>query len=58
MATLDLGELAETEGVCAAWFARHRCTAAVVRPDRYVYGVASDARELDALLEELRSALH
>jgi len=58
MATLDLGELAETEGVCAAWFERHRCTAAVVRPDRYVYGVASDARELDALLDELRNALH
>ncbi|WP_132980382.1 bifunctional 3-(3-hydroxy-phenyl)propionate/3-hydroxycinnamic acid hydroxylase [Pigmentiphaga sp. D-2] len=58
MTTLDLGALAETEGVCRAWFERYRCTAAVVRPDRYVYGVAADARELDALLDELRSALH
>lgn len=59
MTALHLGrDLAETEGVCAAWFERHGCTAAVVRPDRYVYGVAADARGLEALLDELRNALY
>ncbi|OVZ64289.1 FAD-binding monooxygenase [Pigmentiphaga sp. NML080357] len=59
VATLHFGRvLAETEGVCAAWFERNACVAALVRPDRYVYGVAADARELDALLDELRTALH
>ncbi|VCU68972.1 3-(3-hydroxy-phenyl)propionate/3-hydroxycinnamic acid hydroxylase [Pigmentiphaga humi] len=59
LALLRLGrDLEETEGVCAAWFARHQCAAAVVRPDRYVYGTAATAQELDALLETLRNKLH
>jgi 3-(3-hydroxy-phenyl)propionate hydroxylase len=44
-------EVVETEGVLAAWFAKHDCAAAVVRPDHYVYGVARDAA---ALAEQLR----
>lgn len=50
--------LRETEGVAAAWFHRHGCRAAIVRPDRYVYGVASDGRELRALLDGLATRLH
>lgn len=48
----------ETEGVVAAWFERHGCQAALVRPDRYVYGVACDSAELESLLKSLISKLH
>ncbi|MEJ8851443.1 bifunctional 3-(3-hydroxy-phenyl)propionate/3-hydroxycinnamic acid hydroxylase [Variovorax rhizosphaerae] len=52
--TLRLGDsLPETEGIAAAWFRRHGCRAAIVRPDRYVYGVASNAPELAAQLDAL-----
>lgn len=45
--------LNETEGVAASWFQRFGCQAALVRPDRYVYGVASSPSTLAALIEEL-----
>jgi len=39
------------------WFERHRCMAAIVRPDHYVYGLAdSDAaldRQLAAMAQQL-----
>ncbi len=43
----------EAEGVLARWFERHACRAALVRPDHYVHGVASDAQELSAQLAAL-----
>ncbi|WP_316213661.1 MULTISPECIES: bifunctional 3-(3-hydroxy-phenyl)propionate/3-hydroxycinnamic acid hydroxylase [unclassified Bradyrhizobium] len=43
----------EESGVVARWFERHGCSAALVRPDHYVYGVARDETELAALLSEL-----
>jgi 3-(3-hydroxy-phenyl)propionate hydroxylase len=49
--------LRETEGVAAAWFQRHGCHAAIVRPDRYVYGVAATASDLDAQLRALAARL-
>lgn len=48
----------EVDGVLAAWFRRNECSAAIVRPDHYVYGVASDAATLAASLEQLEAALH
>ena len=51
------GGTPETEGVAQAWFARHQCVAALVRPDHYVYGVARTAGEVEPLLDELASAL-
>jgi 3-(3-hydroxy-phenyl)propionate hydroxylase len=55
---LRLGtDLQENDGVAAGWFARHACLAAVVRPDRYVYGVASSSGTLAALLEEVAMRL-
>ncbi len=51
------GEWVERDGVAAAWFARHGVTAAIIRPDNYVYGVATDAASLSALCDELRGAL-
>ena len=49
--------LTEAEGVLAAWFAQHQCVAALVRPDHYVYGVAADTQQLDALLRDLKQQI-
>jgi 3-(3-hydroxy-phenyl)propionate hydroxylase len=49
---IGAGAMVETEGVVARWMQRHRCLAALVRPDHYVYGVAADAPQRDALLRE------
>lgn len=46
------GGLQETEGVVAEWLRRHEAVAALVRPDHYVFGVAGDAAEAQALLQE------
>jgi len=63
-ATPDLGVIAlatgparELDGVVAAWMLRHDCRAALLRPDHYVYGTASTAPELQALLAERAAAL-
>lgn len=59
LSVLIFGEsLQETEGVVAAWFQRHHCTAALVRPDRYVYGVATERDGLIAMLQTLSSRLN
>ena len=47
----------ETEGLFASWARQQACDAVVVRPDRYVYGVASDTGTLNALVERLHRAL-
>jgi len=39
------------------WFEKHRCVAAVVRPDHYVYGVAEDDAALDRLLADMSKEL-
>jgi hypothetical protein len=39
------------------WFEKHGCTAAVVRPDHYVYGVARDDATLDRLLADVSKEL-
>jgi len=53
------GGLVESEGVLRDWFARHGVSAAIVRPDHYVYGTAADGetltRELKGLAERLIS---
>lgn len=56
--TLTLAALAETDGVLAAWFDRHRCAAALVRPDHYVFGTAADAAGVPELIAQARAALH
>lgn len=47
----------ELDGVMAGWFDRHGCSAAIVRPDHYVFGVAPDAAKLIGVLRELRNRL-
>ncbi|MGM4964859.1 bifunctional 3-(3-hydroxy-phenyl)propionate/3-hydroxycinnamic acid hydroxylase MhpA [Tardiphaga sp. 1201_B9_N1_1] len=49
--------LTEEDGVLAAWFDHHDCRAAIVRPDHYVFGVASETSALDALLTDLAERL-
>jgi 3-(3-hydroxy-phenyl)propionate hydroxylase len=53
----NLDALDEADGVLAAWFDRHRCEAALVRPDHYVFGTAADAGAVPALVAEAASAL-
>ncbi len=47
----------EADGVVAAWFAGHGATAAIVRPDNYVYAVANDAAGLADGIADLATAL-
>ncbi len=51
---VDLADPAwpEADQVVAVWMARHQCHAALVRPDHYVFGVASGAAELEALADD------
>ncbi|WP_439596346.1 bifunctional 3-(3-hydroxy-phenyl)propionate/3-hydroxycinnamic acid hydroxylase [Falsiroseomonas sp.] len=53
-ATLHLDDVEEQDGLLAAWFARHAVQAAIIRPDHYVYGVATDAATLEHLLQALQ----
>src|SRR5262249_15707750 len=48
-----LRELTETDGLFTAWAKSYGCTAAVVRPDRYVFGLARDAAELNCLVADV-----
>lgn len=47
----------ECDGVVTDWFARHGARAALVRPDHYVFGVASDAAALPGLVADLEARL-
>ena len=40
----------------AAWLSDHHCHAVVLRPDRYIAGLAQEAPDLDALCEHLPGA--
>ncbi|TRL34887.1 bifunctional 3-(3-hydroxy-phenyl)propionate/3-hydroxycinnamic acid hydroxylase [Rhizobium straminoryzae] len=55
--TTDAAVLRERDGVLAAWFDRHGAIAAVVRPDHYVYGAASDLTHIQDLLEAACTAI-
>jgi 2-polyprenyl-6-methoxyphenol hydroxylase-like FAD-dependent oxidoreductase len=52
-----LGTLEDVDGTYARWFAAHSCSAAVIRPDWYVYGTARDGLELSDLLDRLGRSL-
>ena len=54
---VDLAGVPEADGVVAQWMLRHGARAALVRPDNYVFGSASDAAGLTVLLESCRAAL-
>ena len=46
----DIQYLAETDSLFAAWMSQLDSAAVVVRPDRYVFGTASDAAQLNRLI--------
>ena len=46
----DIRNLRETDGLFAAWMREQECVAVVVRPDRYVFGTANDATQLNRLV--------
>jgi 3-(3-hydroxy-phenyl)propionate hydroxylase len=45
----------DVDGVINEWMARHGHTAAIVRPDHYVYGVASTPEQLSRQLQALQT---
>ncbi len=47
----------EIDDVVNSWFQRHRCSAAIVRPDHYVFGVAANKHELERQIEALSAGL-
>jgi len=47
----------EFDGLLASWFTRYGASAAIVRPDHYVFGVSADAGGIAALADSLESAL-
>jgi 3-(3-hydroxy-phenyl)propionate hydroxylase len=49
--------LVAEDNLLAQWFAETGAAAVVVRPDRYVYGIAKDGAELARLLDDLARAL-
>ena len=46
----------EEDGVVAAWFAQHGVSAALVRPDHYVYGVAATPEQVQTLAASYHAA--
>jgi 2-polyprenyl-6-methoxyphenol hydroxylase-like FAD-dependent oxidoreductase len=47
----------DVEDAYSAWFDAHGCTAALVRPDFYVFGTAADADGTRSLVRRLRALL-
>ena len=48
----------ETEGVVSHWLQTHQAMAVVVRPDHYVYAMATYPEQLHSQLTQLQQALH
>ena len=57
MSIVGGGALSDTGGVYTRWFDDTRAVAAIVRPDSYVYGLATDGPALGALLTQLTETL-
>ena len=55
---IDLSKVPETEGVVALWMKRHGVHAALVRPDHYVFGSATNKVDAQHLIEIWNKQLH
>lgn len=51
------GDVVDSSGKLTAWFVQYQADAAIIRPDRYVYG-ASRGAGIEQLREELRRFIH
>jgi 3-(3-hydroxy-phenyl)propionate hydroxylase len=51
--TTGVHDFSERDGLFAEWIVRHAGKAVVVRPDHYVFGVATDAPDLNRLIDSL-----
>jgi 3-(3-hydroxy-phenyl)propionate hydroxylase len=49
---LDSEALREEHGLMAAWLNKHGAIAALIRPDHYVFGLASDPAQCRELVQE------
>jgi 3-(3-hydroxy-phenyl)propionate hydroxylase len=47
----------EVDGVIAAWFDKHHCAAALVRPDHYVYSTVSTPQDWDKISRALQETV-
>ena len=56
-ADAEVLDVVETGDVFRSWLEQHSAPIAIVRPDRYVYGVARSARELAAMVQTLAATL-
>lgn len=54
---VNLSTTPEVDDVAATWFTRNECSAALVRPDNYVFGVAASGGDSAELVEEAAAAL-
>ncbi len=54
---VDLTATRECDGVVAAWMQRHGARAALVRPDHYVFGSATDAAGLQRVIDAWQAAM-
>jgi len=51
------GEFVDLTGTLCGWFDRNEAAVAVVRPDKYVFGVAPSLSDLPALLRQLQERI-
>ena len=58
MQSIDLAVEPETEDVVAVWMRRHGVHAALLRPDHYVFGSASNAANAGALMAAWQATQH
>lgn len=47
------GEISDLTGTLSDWLKRHEAEAVIVRPDKYVYGIATSGADLESLLRQL-----
>jgi 3-(3-hydroxy-phenyl)propionate hydroxylase len=53
----DIATFIETDGVFSSWMRDNQVSAVIVRPDRYVFGGAANAQELNMLIGNLSAEL-